>query len=1736
MNASPLPQTATRRTRRPALRPVALAACLLAGSAGAADILPRGMQVAAGQATLTTNGSQLTITNSRNAILNWQSFSIGQGNTVRFDQPSASSQVLNRVLGRDPSAINGQISSNGRVWLLNPYGVLFGAQARVDVAGLVTSTLSLSDADWQAQRYSLTANTLFPGATIVNQGELRTTGGGHIVLVGSNGGVRNEGSIDAGGGRVVLAAGSSVDLVDTALPNLAVRVNVPAGEVLNLGAITSAGGRIDLHAAVVNQQGIVRANGIGSGRGGEVVLTGSDSVTLAAASQTTADGASGGRVVVDAGAGTTLIGGLVSALGTQGGGGSATLLGRQVGLLGGATVDVSGRSGGGDVWVGGGVQGRDASLRNADAVYFDGGARIAADATERGDGGRIVLWSDHATRAFGALSARGGALGGDGGFIETSGGWLDARPASVRTDAAAGRSGHWLLDPSDVIITDNVEDSGISGSPNFTPSSDTAVLSTASIVAALNANNNVTVTTSSSEGEANGDIKVTSANIKPTPTAAVSLTLNADRNIVLDFTTVRSDGAPLSVNLNAGTSGNGGAVAVRSSSIITRGGDIVIGGASFPCGPNQCENIGSGAVGSDQTGLRDGILVASSTLDAGSGSIKMTGHSVAQNADASGVAIVEGSTLNARTIDITGTIDSDGPYFRTGVKLAGGTITATERISIDGAAYSGVYQDDAYPVGVDVLSELRVDPGEFDSEALLSVTGTVQEAQRFSSFGLPAVQRFAVGIRGGAGKLVAANGAALQVSGSDLSPNGDFGIYAVGSAENFIDASSASQLTLTAAFGGIRIGGQVLAPEGGPLTITADGLLSIEAATITGNASRVTLAGQTVEIGTLGEATQLSFGDETPVQISAESFRFGFLPSIDVGEGGGIDTGGLSAGRSSQGMARRLDLSPPEATALIATGGVISVFANSVEFGPGAVLHSEAGGNAILMAGLGESSNIGSFANGAGSGVLSTPNGHWLIYAVDPDSVDTPFDAGALQADFRQYGAAFGTEPAASGNGFLFSTSALLSLSGSGTPSKVYDGNTNVDLDSIESSVTGLKSGDHLVVGVRYDDKNVGTGKAIVVAPSGATGIVDANGAPVYGYTLDSERMLGDVTPRTLELASVVVADKRYDGTTQAFVSSWNFNGLVAGDQVRVGTSTATFSDANVGTAKPVSASYSSLTGTDARNYVIGESSSATGSASITAAFLSYVADPVNIVRGGTLPALTGSVTGFVGEETLSSATTGTLAFGTTTLPDAEPGHYAINGSGLSAANYVFVQASANAVALTIAAPPAPPPVPVEPTVNAAMVSALTLVSLPTAPSSPQSGRSLDALQAVQSGAPGDRTAFASLDLGKMSQDAIASVLAAREEYKRSIFSQALSRLEDNPGLADAAGCATAEQAASGVCLMTAPLGNALAISNARVVEQGAVAAPQPGTPAAATPAPAPAQTPAAAVAAAPAAAPGPAPAPGMTPDAALAALPEATLRLPAARAVKSASVPQIVRKIAVLIGIDQYNDARIPTLANAVADARAVAQSLETNLGYQTVVLENPTRTTIFRTLNQLSTALGPNDSVVLYYAGHGDVVEKTGLGYWQPADADPARPETWISNTDIGRLLRQLPAQQVAMISDSCFSGSLVSDERIRGISAQDPAALLNRRATVVMSSGGNEPVFDSGKDGHSPFAYSLLQSLSKVSTWKPGSSLFEQVRFDVARQLPQRPQYGASRVGGHETGTDYLFEQRQLEGVTR
>jgi filamentous hemagglutinin family protein len=168
---------------------------------------PTGGAVSAGAATITTGTTAVTVDqSSQNAAINWQSFGIGTGEAVTFQQPNSNSVALNRVLGADPSAILGSLSANGKIFLVNPNGILFAKGAQVNVGGLVASTLGITDANFMAGNYQFAGSST---GKILNRGSINADGG-YVALLGAR--VTNKGVITARLGTVALAGGNAVTL------------------------------------------------------------------------------------------------------------------------------------------------------------------------------------------------------------------------------------------------------------------------------------------------------------------------------------------------------------------------------------------------------------------------------------------------------------------------------------------------------------------------------------------------------------------------------------------------------------------------------------------------------------------------------------------------------------------------------------------------------------------------------------------------------------------------------------------------------------------------------------------------------------------------------------------------------------------------------------------------------------------------------------------------------------------------------------------------------------------------------------------------------------------------------------------------------------------------------------------------------------------------------------------------------------------------------------------------------------------------------------------------------------------------------------------------------------------------------------------------------------------------------------------------------------------------------------
>lgn len=415
-------ESANRQLRRQSqfhLIPVC-AAVLLAFAAQTAQANPIGANVVSGQASISATANTLTVTNTPGAIINWQGFSINSNEITNFVQQSAASTVLNRVVGSDPSSIMGTLQSNGRVFLINPHGIMFGAGAVVDVAGLVASTLNLSDADFLAGNNHYTQ---VPGAAnISNAGNISAQQGGQIYLIAPN--VENTGVIIAPNGEILLAAGYSVDLVSTDNPDLMVNITAPAGDVTNVGQLIASSGSLGLFGTVVSNSGIVSANSA-TMQGGKIVFKASQRAE--AGGTISANGATGGSVDISAAhsldpnaPGVVIQTGSIAAQGSTGAGGSVSMTADSI--LSGASINADGITAGGQI-----------SVQAANRALSTSSAKYTAN-SKYGAGGNILVSADVSNYTSGSYSVRGVT----GGNITLAGNEIKLAGAKLRANGTNG--------------------------------------------------------------------------------------------------------------------------------------------------------------------------------------------------------------------------------------------------------------------------------------------------------------------------------------------------------------------------------------------------------------------------------------------------------------------------------------------------------------------------------------------------------------------------------------------------------------------------------------------------------------------------------------------------------------------------------------------------------------------------------------------------------------------------------------------------------------------------------------------------------------------------------------------------------------------------------------------------------------------------------------------------------------------------------------------------------------------------------------------------------------------------------------------------------------------------------------------------------------------------------------------------------------------------------------------------
>ena len=647
----------------------------------APNAAPMGGRVVGGSASISQTPTTTTINQSTNrGIINWQSFNVGQNQSVQFQQPSAQSMTLNRVVTSDPSVVAGRITANGGIAIVNQSGVFFAHGSQVQAQSVIVSTADIGNKNFMAggaMNFNKAGNA---NATIVNNGDITVRQAGLAALVAPQ--VVNHGVIQARLGTVVLAGATThvIDLNGDGLVSFdvtgAVQQTPKNGQALvtNTGIVQANGGTVELTAAAADGviQNLVRA-------GGHI--------------QANTDAATGttGHILLQGTGGSISVAGNVSAQGKAAGtqGGTIQAVADYVQLQPTARLNASGKTGGGTIAIGTTLPGA-TTTQLAKGAGIATGATIKANATANGNGGHVIINSSEQTLDAGAISVRGGPQGGNGGLVELSGQNGFIVTGTVDATAPAGHLGSLVIDPATItVVADGDDDINVTGFTNgilqFTDPPTNAVIGT-STIGGFAADLTLQATNS---------IDIEAPITKPNG----ALTLDTEGTLTINFPITLSTGtggnlglSGVTININATLTANTvtltpftnptGAVGVTT---VTEnpGGSIIAGtvtdnGAFFDTitlgGPNQINTIGS--LDANQT-----VTVTNTkSLDV-----------------ATEITSESGITLNVQGGDLTidGNVQSDGPtqLFASGnvIVSASGSVVGDNGTIVSGVTIAAGY-------------------------------------------------------------------------------------------------------------------------------------------------------------------------------------------------------------------------------------------------------------------------------------------------------------------------------------------------------------------------------------------------------------------------------------------------------------------------------------------------------------------------------------------------------------------------------------------------------------------------------------------------------------------------------------------------------------------------------------------------------------------------------------------------------------------------------------------------------------------------------------------------------------------------------------------------------------------------------------------------------------------------------------------------------------------------------------
>ncbi|MFN7902280.1 MAG: YDG domain-containing protein [Holosporales bacterium] len=1234
-------------------RPVLAAVCVFAMTMQGLA-LPQGGQVAAGDITIQspTPGYQEITQTTDKGIINWQSFDIAKDEHVRFVQPSASSNTLNRVTGStNPSQILGKLSANGQVTLINPNGVFFGKDSVVDVAGLTASTANIKDTDFLSGKMQFNEPGS-PNAEIANEGTMTMAEAGIATLVAPS--VRNDGVITAKLGTINIGGAEkfTVDLYGNGLMSLVVEDAALQTAVRNGGVLDAEGGTITLSAkaagelvasltagpAVVNT-GLVLAQTTEKGQQGHIKMLATDK-----------KGDTAGVVAVS---------GLVSARApTKGKGGTVQISGKTT-VLENAVVDVSGVEGGGQSRIGGEYLGGTTNepvkglfvdnlgTPNADYTVVAPSVLVLGDALERGDGGHLVHWANKDTLFYGTIQALGGLKGGNGGFVEVSGKrYLDMQgEVNLNPQSPTGQKGTLLLDPANITISNFApNDASVAAnlrlwldasdastvrltySTNGLGTTATGTAGTNTIITAANVSANLAVGARIRLTAAGA---VTTANVLGTNTYTIAAIAGTTITTVETLTTsyaaqtlfrglvsqwndkstnnnnaqATAANMPLWIASNGGQNGNA-SLRFSSSSYMTTASNasLALSGSAYSLFSvaNRINNAGlqGDLIGSGATGLGNILLM---TFNGIGYSVRVHDWRQGGSPNADGTTDISVNTpfLASQVSSVTnarleawynGVLENSAGF--------GGSTTPaspSQRITINTRSLTDS----------NGLNAFYGDTVIYNTELTTNSRNFLEQYQS-AKWGVALTPPGTGGTE--AAKAMASNGYSVFHKGylERLSQSANIALVATNSivindltangGDGILNlATSGRTLSLTAGAGGITMNNtaNTLRTNGGAISITATGgALALGNLDTTSNGATPT-----------GAAITLS--------------------------GTNISTGSITSGSNT----------------------ITAIATNNITLNAGAVLSSNAAGTAITLAAT------GNFINNSGASPLSTPSGRWLIYSTAPGS-DT---LNGMTAGFTQYSCSYPGCVVTGGptqNGFLYSSaggSNILTI----TPRviAIIYGDAAPSLTGYAFDVTGWLGGDAavatfgantMVATTNYSAGSNAGGTYFVNYSSGS--VVLNCGSCSNSYTLAYGNNASGITvdKRTLTATLTGTVSKTYDGGTTATLATGNYNiaNIYNSDNVFISNTAATYNNKNVGTGKLVTMSAPPvLSGAKAANYIITATPAPASVGTILARAVTLTAPVVSKTYDGgtsyttTLADSTALSAALVGGDTVTAAT-----------------------------------------------------------------------------------------------------------------------------------------------------------------------------------------------------------------------------------------------------------------------------------------------------------------------------------------------------------------------------------------------------------------------------------------------------------------------------------------------------------------